>query len=1101
MRTCSDSSYKRRWQTGRPCFPGQIGRCGGPCSMKVTIEEHRAIVDRLRRVHGQPRPPVITRLTREMKRRRGRMRLRGGRDATATASPRSRPCSRRAPSCSRDGVDTDLFGIAHDELAAAVQQFIVRGGRIRGVRSWVVDKELDVAAGELVESGAPERLRDTTPPPHEIIVPALPDDAAALETLAGRACGRAAEASRCAPRSAATRRAARRRATLNAKQALVLYKTRRSADFVARSQALTDIQDALGLDEAPLRMECYDVSHLGGTNIVASMVVFEDGLPRKRPVPQVRHPGVRPTTPRRSTRCSRRRLAHLEDDDARPTGRRPTRSGDRASASGSPTGRSCSSSTAASRRSQAAQRALDDAGVTDIPLCGLAKRLEEIWLPGADFPVILPRNSEALFLLQRIRDEAHRFAITFQRQKRKHRHRVGARRDPRARPGAGEGAAQALRIGRAPQAARRRRDRRGAGASARLWPQRSSLGWAADRAAQADRRASEQSSSDDDDARTRLRARCSSSPACPAPAARPSATPSKTSAGTSSTTCRRRCCKPLVDLAGHAGDALPKVAAVVDVRGGKLFADVLEAPRGSCAARRRCACCSWMPPTPTLVRRFEQVRRPHPLQGDGTLLDGITRGARAHGRAARVQRLRHRHLRPQHPPARDRRRTRCSPRRTRPRRRVTVMSFGFKYGLPADADLVADCRFLPEPVLDPGAERRTPASTSRCATTCSRSRAPSEFIDAYVAALEPVLAGYQRENKRHATIAIGCTGGKHRSVAIAEELATPAERASRACRQRQAPRPRSRVSAPAVRSRAARREKSEGARVALTADVKEELAQRRGRQDDGARRRTRGPAALLRRPAHHLGPHRGRGRARLAADSHAACAKTSPSSTASAARCSVISGSNLRAHQHYLVRVIDGGETLARQTGLLDARRRPVRGLPNRLTTGSREELAAVWRGAFLAARLAHRPRPLGRPRGQLPRQRGRHGSRRCRRPSQDLGEGARGARRAPRRHPRRRRDRARCSRSWAPTQSVTAWEELRQRREVRATANRLVNFDDANLRRSRAGRRRRLRPRRARARDPRRRCPRPPAVRGGAAAALTATRASTNWVTTPTRP
>jgi excinuclease ABC subunit C len=212
-------------------------------------------------------------------------------------------------------------------------------------------------------------------------------------------------------------------ATLNAKQALMLYKTRRTADYVARTQALNDIQDALGLEQAPLRMECYDVSHLGGTNIVASMVVFEDGLPKKNLYRKFAVPNYADDTEALS-QVLRRRLAHLDDDPDPSTGNTgpeldegrdaPTpkkkrfayRPGLLIVDGGQP-------------QVEAAARTLRELGIDDIPVCGLAKRLEEIWLPGQDFPVILPRNSEALFLMQRIRDEAHRFAITFQRQKRR----------------------------------------------------------------------------------------------------------------------------------------------------------------------------------------------------------------------------------------------------------------------------------------------------------------------------------------------------------------------------------------------------------------------------------------------------------------------------------------------------------------------------------------------------------------------------------------------------------------------------------------------------------------------------------------------------------
>ncbi len=308
-----------------------------------------------------------------------------------------------------DGVDVDVFGIEADELAAAVQQFVVRGGRVRGVRSWVVDKELDISAGELVESVV-ETAYETEPPPREIAVPVLPDDAAALELWLSNRRERGAVRLKTAQRG--DKAAVMQTATLNAKQALALYKTRRTADYVARSQALTELQEALGLAEAPLRMECYDVSHLSGTNVVASMVVFEDGLPKKS---DYRKFAVHDTVDDTESMAQvlRRRLSRLDDDDApgadegtRTKRRFAYRPGLLIVDGGQP-------------QVQAVAAVLDELGIDDIPLVGIAKRLEEVWLPHDDFPVILPRGSEALFLLQRIRDEAHRFAITFQRQKRR----------------------------------------------------------------------------------------------------------------------------------------------------------------------------------------------------------------------------------------------------------------------------------------------------------------------------------------------------------------------------------------------------------------------------------------------------------------------------------------------------------------------------------------------------------------------------------------------------------------------------------------------------------------------------------------------------------
>ncbi|MHB1173072.1 MAG: RNase adapter RapZ [Lacisediminihabitans sp.] len=227
--------------------------------------------------------------------------------------------------------------------------------------------------------------------------------------------------------------------------------------------------------------------------------------------------------------------------------------------------------------------------------------------------------------------------------------------------------------------------------------------------------------------------------------------------------------RPLVELAGRAGDTLPKIAAVVDVRGGRLFSDlqeIVESLRDGGAVR-----VLFLEATDAaLVRRFEQVRRPHPLQNDGTLLDGIA--------AERAQMLAMREASDIiidtsdlniHQLATTISETFST--EDTPGVQVTVLSFGFKYGLPTDADLVADTRFLPNPFWIPELRPRTGLDPEVSDYVLSQKGA-AEFVENYAKALEPVLAGYQRENKRHATIAIGCTGGKHRSVAVAEKLAS-----------------------------------------------------------------------------------------------------------------------------------------------------------------------------------------------------------------------------------------------------------------------------------------------------------------------------------------
>lgn len=423
MRSCSEATYKRAEQTGRPCLLGDIGKCAAPCVGRVTKEEHKSIALDFASFMGGNDSRYTMALAKKMTAASAELDFENAARYRDQLGALEAALSKSSIVLS-DGVDADIFGIAHDELAAAVQQFIVRGGRIRGVRSWVVDKELDLELPELVETVL-QNAYDDAEPPREVFVPALPDDAAELELFLTNL--------RSAPGRVALRVAQRgEKANLaltvsrNAMNALVLYKTRRSGDFVARSQALADIQEALGMDDAPLRMECFDVSHLSGTNIVASMVVFEDGLPRKD---QYRRFSIAESTDDTESiyQTLTRRLAYLADDQIAEHQTSAVNAVDAVDAVDAETGERKRFAyrpnllivDGGQPQVQAAKRALDDLGITGIQLCGIAKRLEEIWLPDSDFPVILPRNSDALFLFQRIRDEAHRFAISYQRQKRK----------------------------------------------------------------------------------------------------------------------------------------------------------------------------------------------------------------------------------------------------------------------------------------------------------------------------------------------------------------------------------------------------------------------------------------------------------------------------------------------------------------------------------------------------------------------------------------------------------------------------------------------------------------------------------------------------------
>lgn len=408
VRSCSKGVFNRAQSSGRACLLGDIGKCAAPCVGRVDIAEHKKIAANFVDFMGGGDTKHVEVLRKRMFEASENQQyelaasLRDDVEALETVLEKSTVVF-------SDQTDADLFGIADDELAAAVSQFIVRGGRIRGVRGWVVDKELERDLPELVEYVlqnvyAPIDGAEPQDVPREVLVPVIPNDSKELALWLSELRGSKVDL-RVAQRG--DKAALASTALTNAKHALMLYKTRRSADFTARADALAGIQRALALPDAPLRIECFDVSHLGGTGVVASMVVFEDGLPKKD---HYRRFSIEQTTDDTDSiyQVLTRRLKYLKD---------PTED------------QSESSSKFSYRPSllivdgglpqvNAAARAIRDSGVEGLRVVGLAKRLEEVWVPGDEFPVILPRATDELFLLQRIRDEAHRFAITYQRQKR-----------------------------------------------------------------------------------------------------------------------------------------------------------------------------------------------------------------------------------------------------------------------------------------------------------------------------------------------------------------------------------------------------------------------------------------------------------------------------------------------------------------------------------------------------------------------------------------------------------------------------------------------------------------------------------------------------------
>ncbi len=464
VRTCSAGVFKRARQIGRPCLLGYIDKCSAPCVGRVDAATHRLLAEDFCDFMAGNTTRFIRRLERQMREAAAAEEFERAARLRDDVQALQRALEKQAVVLG-DGTDCDVIALAEDQLEAAVQVFYVRGGRVRGQRGWVVDKVEDVSPGELVEhflsqvygddpvsadspaepSGPPagppaDRTAGGTAPsasgvPREVLVPVLPADAGPIaEWLAARRGGRV---DLRVPRRG-DKKTLLETVTRNAAESLALHKTRRASDLTTRSIALQEIQDALGLDEAPLRIECYDVSNLQGTNVVASMVVFEDGLARKG---EYRRFSIRQLAGQGDVAAiheviSRRFRRYLEEreqtgelallsrgDDLHEP---PTERRSEAAEQGAVDARQRRFSyppglvvvDGGPAQAAAARQALDELGIDDVAVCGLAKRLEEVWLPAEENPVILPRTSEGLYLLQRVRDEAHRFAITYHRAKR-----------------------------------------------------------------------------------------------------------------------------------------------------------------------------------------------------------------------------------------------------------------------------------------------------------------------------------------------------------------------------------------------------------------------------------------------------------------------------------------------------------------------------------------------------------------------------------------------------------------------------------------------------------------------------------------------------------
>lgn len=403
VRSCSKPIFDAAKRNKRACLLAEIGKCSAPCVERIAKPDHKALAIALGDFMGSGSTDHITALEGKMQLASAEQnyeyaaQLRDDIGALSKVLEKSRIVL-------QDQTDADLFGMARDELSAAVSYFIIRGGRIRGNKGFVIEIDTERDDENLIE----QLLRDVYAPkpniepnsvPREILVPTLPANTKTLEFWLRELRGGPVDIK--VPQRG-DKASLGKTATTNASHALGVYKSKRSTDFTTRADALAGIQRSLEMETAPLRIECFDISHLGGTGAVGSMVVFEDGLKKADQFRRFNIENFRDDTDAIYQVLSRR-LKYLQESAVET--KFSYRPGLLLIDGGLP-------------QVNAAKKALEDAGVGNIAICGIAKRLEEVWVPGRDFPVIFPRTSDELFMLQRIRDEAHRFAIEAQRKTR-----------------------------------------------------------------------------------------------------------------------------------------------------------------------------------------------------------------------------------------------------------------------------------------------------------------------------------------------------------------------------------------------------------------------------------------------------------------------------------------------------------------------------------------------------------------------------------------------------------------------------------------------------------------------------------------------------------
>ncbi|CAB4782780.1 unannotated protein [freshwater metagenome] len=414
VRSCSAGNFEKARRTGRQCLLGDIGKCSAPCVGWITQPDHTALAQRLISFMDAGKGDLLPTLQKEMDAASANEEFERAAKIRDQISSMERARESSDASIS-ENFSADVIAIHREGMHVAGSIFMVRGGAIRGSRSWLVDQKLSIEGEDELSAlfASIYSHSDVSDIPTEIIINELPSDHVSLEGWLTNLRGAKVEI-RVPQRG--EKLDVLKTVERNAHYALIQYVNKRSADSAVSGKALLEIQEALNLKQPPLRIECFDISNISGTSVVASMVVFEDGVPKKSEYRRFIIDTESAWDDTRAihqviTRRLKRLIAETDVDvsELQDLGAKSSRFSYPPQLiivdGGAP-------------QVSAAARALQENGMSDIPLCGLAKRLEEVWIPGSSDPMILPRSSEGLYLLQRVRDEAHRFAITFHRSRR-----------------------------------------------------------------------------------------------------------------------------------------------------------------------------------------------------------------------------------------------------------------------------------------------------------------------------------------------------------------------------------------------------------------------------------------------------------------------------------------------------------------------------------------------------------------------------------------------------------------------------------------------------------------------------------------------------------